>query len=132
MKYMLDTDICIYMIKNYSEKMKKHLGKCEEGDICVSVITYAELEYGVQKSKYASMNKIALTKALSDFEVLPFDGVAAEVYGEIKTDLEKQGKPIGPNDLLIAAHAKALGLTLVTNNTKEFKRVKGLKVENWT
>ena len=131
MKYMLDTNICIYLIRNKSRKVHNKFSKCDEGDICISSISYAEMEYGVEKSKYKAMNEKALHSFVSDLEIAGFDGKAAEEYGSIRAELERTGKPIGPLDLLIAAHARSLGLTLVTNNTKEFDRVPGLKVENW-
>lgn len=100
-------------------------------DICISSITYAELLHGVEKSKAKEKNRIALTMFLSEMQIASFDASAAQSYGIIKADLQKRGMLIGPIDTLIAAHAKALGLTLVTNNTREFSRVDGLELEDW-
>lgn len=131
MKYMLDTNICIYAIKNASETLLDNIISCDENEVCISSITYAELVTGVIKSKYPEKNFVALISFLSSILVLPFDTYAAEVYGEVRADLENKGMPIGPMDTLIASHAKANNLTLVTNNTREFNRVEGLNVENW-
>ena len=100
-------------------------------DICISSITYAELVYGVEKSQAKEKNRIALMLLLSEIEILPYDDLAAQTYGVIRADLERKGTPIGPMDLLIAAHAKAKGFTIVTNNVREFERVEGLAVEDW-
>ena len=100
-------------------------------DVCISSITYSELSYGVEKSEQKDRNRLALTLMLSNIEILEFDSAAAEEYGNIRARLEKSGTPIGSLDMLIAAHAKASGCTLVTNNLKEFSRVEGLKAENW-
>ncbi len=131
MKYMLDTNICIYAIKNASETLLDNIISCDENEICISSITYAELVTGVIKSKYPEKNFVALISFLSSILVLPFDMYAAEVYGEVRANLENKGMPIGPMDTLIACHAKANNLTLVTNNTRVFDRVEGLNVENW-
>ena len=132
MKYMLDTNIIIYVRNSGKDaSVRKRFTSHNPKDICISAITLAELEYGVSNSDRPMENRGHIYEALSNIEVLPFDVSAAAEYGEIRADLKKKGTPIGPNDLLIAAHAKSLGLTLVTNNDKEFKRVKGLKVENW-
>ena len=132
MKYMLDTDTCIYTIKNNPSKVKRRVMQKEPGDICISAITYAELVNGAEKSQNRIKNRIALNMFIADFKVIDFDVAAAESYGEIRSKLERRGETIGPNDLLIAAHAKSLGLTLVSNNTREFGRVDGLEIENWT
>ena len=101
-------------------------------DLCISVITYAELMHGVEKSQAVEKNRIAMSLFLSAITVLDFNSRAAEVYGEIRAELEKKGTPIGPMDLLIAGHAKSQNLVLVTNNTREFARVTGLQIEDWT
>ena len=101
-------------------------------DLCISSITLAELEFGACKSNNPLKNRAALTIFLADIKILPFDDKAATEYGDIRATLEMHGTPIGANDLLIAAHARSLQLILVTNNLKEFERVDGLKVENWT
>lgn len=131
MRYMLDTNICIYAIKHKPEQVFMHLQEHDPIDICISSVTYAELVHGVEKSKAIEKNRVALTLLLSNIEIMNFDPLAADSYGKIRADLEKAGTPIGPLDMMIAGHAKALDYTLVTNNTKEFKRVKGLKLENW-
>ena len=117
MRYMLDTNICIYIIKNKPESVIKELKRHDPTEICISAITYAELIHGVEKSMAV--------------EVLDFDINAANNYGKIRTYLEKQGTPIGPLDMMIAAHAQSLGYSIVTNNIKEFMRVPNLGVCNW-
>jgi len=131
MRYMLDTNICIYIIKHKPESVYRRLMKIRPEDVCISSITYSELSYGVEKSEQKDRNRLALTLMLSNIEILEFDTAAAEEYGNIRARLEKSGTPIGSLDMLIAAHAKASGCTLVTNNLKEFSRVEGLKVESW-
>ena len=131
MRYMLDTNICIYIIKHKPESVYRRLMKIRPEDVCISSITYSELSYGVEKSEQKDRNRLALTLMLSNIEILEFDTAAAEEYGNIRARLEKTGTLIGSLDMLIAAHAKASGCTLVTNNLKEFSRVEGLKAENW-
>ena len=131
MKILLDTNICIYLIKNKPESVRKHLATLHPGDVGISSITAAELRYGVAKSQAKAQNVTALDTFLLPLEVAPFDEAAAEKYGEIRAALEKKGTPIGPLDMLIAAHAVSLGATLATNNLREFKRVPGLKCVNW-
>lgn len=131
MKYMLDTNICIYVIKQKPQKVFRHLLEMDPTDICISSVTYAELIYGVEKSAAAERNRLALSLLLSGIEIRDFDTRAADEYGSIRADLERRGTPIGPLDMMIAGHARSLGMTIVTNNEKEFVRVKGLKVENW-
>ena len=131
MRYMLDTNICIFIIKNRPENVIRKFMEHEQEDICISSITYAELVHGVEKSQAKEKNRIALMLFLSEIQIIPFDDMAGQVYGVIKTDLQKKGTPIGPLDTLIAAHAKALNYTLVTNNIREFVRVEGLKLEDW-
>ena len=131
MKYMLDTNICIYIIKHQPENVIQKFMEHNPDDICISAITYAELVHGVEKSQARENNRIALMLLLSEIQIVSFDDLAAQVYGMVKADLHKKGTPIGPLDTLIAAHAKALNLTLVTNNTKEFARVDGLELEDW-
>lgn len=128
---MLDTNICIYSIKHKPEQVFLRLQEHEPADICISSVTYAELVHGVEKSQAIEKNRLALALLLSNIEILNFDANAAESYGKIRADLEKQGTPIGPLDMMIAGHAKSLNYTVVTNNTKEFNRVPGLKFENW-
>ena len=131
MRYMLDTNICIYAIKHKPEQVFMRLQEHDPIDICISSVTYAELVHGVEKSKAIEKNRVALALLLANIEIMNFDSLAAESYGEIRADLEKEGTPIGPLDMMIAGHAKALGYTVVTNNTKEFERVIGLTLENW-
>ncbi len=131
MKYMLDTNICIYIIRKKPATVLNHLTKFKPNDIAISSITLSELEYGVQKSSNPYQNKLALTEFLIPFTILPFDEIAAREYGKIRTSLERWGNIIGSMDMLIAAQALSLNLTLVTNNIKEFNRVKELKIENW-
>ena len=132
MRYMLDTNICIYAIKHKPEQVFMRLQEHDPIDICISSVTYAELVHGVEKSKAIEKNRVALALLLANIEIMNFDSLAAESYGKIRADLEKAGTPIGPLDMMIVGHAMALGYTVVTNNTKEFERVKGLKLENWT
>ena len=132
MRYMLDTNICIYAIKHKPEQVFMRLQEHDPIDICISSVTYAELVHGVEKSKAIEKNRVALALLLANIEIMNFDSLAAESYGKIRADLEKAGTPIGPLDMMIAGHAMALGYTVVTNNTTEFERVKGLKLENWT
>ena len=132
MRYMLDTNICIYAIKHKPEQVFMRLQEHDPIDICISSVTYAELVHGVEKSKAIEKNRVALALLLANIEIMNFDSLAAESYGKSRADLEKAGTPIGTLDMMIAGHAKALGYTVVTNNTKEFERVKGLKLENWT
>lgn len=129
---MLDTNICIYAIKHKPEQVFLHLQEHDPADICISAVTYAELVHGVEKSKAVEKNRIALTLLLANIEIMDFDSLAAESYGKIRADLEKAGTPIDPLDMMIAGHAKSRGYIVVTNNTKAFARVNGLKIENWT
>ena len=131
MRYMLDTNIVIYAKNNRPEEVLKKFKKYEPSDLCVSAITMAELEYGVFNSSKPKQNRLALLAFLSNIEIIPFDDKAAIEYGRIRYELKTKGQLIGANDLLIAAHAKSLGYTLITNNSKEFGKVKGLKTINW-
>ena len=131
MRYMLDTNICIYAIKHKPEKVFQKLQEVESEDVCVSSVTYAELVHGVEKSAAVEKNRLALSVLLANIENLDFDVDAADCYGKIRADLEKKGTPIGLLDMMIAGHAQSLGYTVVTNNVKEFSRVSNLKIENW-
>lgn len=131
MRYMLDTNICIYSIKHKPEKVFCRLQKHDPAEICISSVTYAELVHGVEKSQAVEKNWLALALLLANIEILDFDAAAAESYGRIRADLEKKGTPIDPLDMMIAGHAMSLNYTVVTNNTKEFSRVKDLRLENW-
>ena len=128
---MLDTNICIYIIKNKPEQVRKELKKHAVGDIAISSITVSELMYGAHKSQHIDKNFKAIENFLLPFDIVNYDYIASLEYGEIRADLERKGTVIGGLDMLISAHAKSLDMTLVTNNTKEFKRVVGLKIENW-
>lgn len=131
-RYMLDTDTCSYIMKRSSPPVLRRLRAVPVTDVCMSVITKSELLYGVEVSPRRSQDAAALAALLPYVEVLDFPDDAASHYAEIRADLKKRGAMIGANDLLIAAHARNLGVTLVTNNTAEFERVKGLTLENWT
>ena len=131
MKFLLDTNICIYLIKKKPPKVMPKFSSYAVGDIGVSSVTVAELQFGVQKSLRPAQNEHALELFLLPLTIVDFDYQAAVVYGNIRAALERQGTPIGSLDMLIAAHALSLNMTLVTNNTREFARIPGLKVENW-
>jgi len=131
MKYMLDTNICIYIIKEKPKKVINKFHTLDVGDICISSITLAELEYGVEKSQYTERNRLALAGFLSSIEILSFSDKTAKSYGRIRANLERQGNIIGAYDLMIGAHALSENLILVTNNTKEFQRINNLSLENW-
>ena len=131
MRYMLDTNICIYVIKHKPEKVFLKLQQVDPRDVCISSVTYAELTYGVEKSSAVARNRVALSVLLSNIEILDFDANAADSYGVIRADLERKGTPIGVLDMMIAGHALSVGCTIVTNNVREFSRVNGLKIENW-
>jgi len=130
--YLLDTNICIYAINKKPEivlnKIKKEIRK----GIFISTLTVAELEYGVENSSRIEPNRIALIKFLSIFNILAFDDLDPIPYGRLKSKLKRTGRMIGPIDMLLAAQAISKGLILVTNNTKEFERIEGLKIEDWT
>ena len=131
MKVLLDTNICIYIIKRKPLEVLQKFEAYEVGDIGISSITVAELKFGVQKSQSVEKNQQALMQFLLPLTIAKFDTAAANVYGEIRAILEKQGTPIGSLDTLIAAHALSLDLTLITNNVREFDRVPNLKLKNW-
>jgi tRNA(fMet)-specific endonuclease VapC len=131
MRYLLDTNICIYVIKRRPPQVLARVQRCAVGDLGLSTVTLAELQYGVAKSAFPERNQEALAAFTLPLEILPFDAPAAAAYGPIRATLERQGTPIGAMDLLIAAHAVSLGVILVTNNPREFGRVPGLQVENW-
>ena len=131
MNFLIDTNICIYIMNNRPPEVIGRFKKIEVGQVGVSSITVSELQYGVSKSKRQKENKQRLDEFLIPFEILPYDEIASRYYGEIRAKLEKRGIVIGPLDLLIAAHAISRELVLVTNNEKEFKRIQSLKVENW-
>ena len=129
-RYLLDTNIISDLMRNSRGTVAKRIAKVGEDSICTSIIVAAELRYGCAKSGSKKL-LAAVEELLSEIEVLPFDVPADAQYGGIRAELEAVGKPIGGNDLLIAAHAHAAGATIVTTNADEFKRIRGLKVENW-
>ncbi|MDP3561145.1 MAG: type II toxin-antitoxin system VapC family toxin [Legionellaceae bacterium] len=132
MKYMLDTNMCIYIIKQHPERVLKKFITLPIGDVCISSITLAELTYGVYKSQHQKKNKMALSQFLSPLDIMPFEEGTSEYYGKLQSYLEKQGTPIGSLDTMIAAHAQCLDSILVTNNKKEFTRVPDLNIEDWS
>jgi len=132
MKFLLDTNICIALIKRKPAKTIARLSALSVGDIGLSSITLAELQYGVVKSGQPEQNRQALEEFLLPLEIAAFDRKAAEIYGIVRAGLEKAGTPIGPLDTMIGAHALSLEATLVTNNTREFRRIPALKIEDWT
>lgn len=130
LQYMLDTNICIYVIKNYPPKLRERFNRLAE-QLCLSSISLGELYYGAEKSARRLENLQAVEHFSARLEVLPFSVKAAANYGQIRAELERLGKPVGSHDMLIGAHARAEGLIVVTNNLREFKRVPGLRAENW-
>ena len=132
MRFMLDTNVCIDLIRRRSAGLVRRLQRATPGDVCVSVITLSELELGVAKSAVPERNRLALVEFMTPIAVLPYSNEVPPVYGRIRAYLEAKGTPIGSLDTLIAAHALALNLTLVTSNEREFRRVPGLPVVNWT
>lgn len=131
MRYLLDTNICIYLIKQKLPQVLERFCSLSLLDIGISSITVAELEYGASKSQQQERNRHALTEFLLSLEIIEFSQAAAVIYGNIRTDLESKGLVIGSMDMLIAAHAMSLDLTLVTNNIREFSRIPHLSLENW-
>ncbi|MDR1149478.1 MAG: type II toxin-antitoxin system VapC family toxin [Spirochaetaceae bacterium] len=128
---MLDTNMCIYIIKKKTEHILNELQNKRKDGLAISTITLAELEYGNENSQYKEKNKIALMQFLTIIDVRPFDEKASKEFGKIKKYLKDRKCLIGPYDMLIGAHAKSLGLILVTNNVKEFERINDLRIENW-
>lgn len=132
MKYMLDTNICVFLIRQKSPLLLTKLQSVTLGDVGVSTITVAELTFGVEKSQHVTQNQQALQQFLLPLVIVEFDHDAATAYGRIRATLEQKGTPIGSLDTLIGAHALSLGVTLVTNNTREFSRIPSLTIEDWT
>jgi tRNA(fMet)-specific endonuclease VapC len=130
-RYLLDTDTCIYLRQRRPENVLRHFAKLKQGEAAISVVTYGELFYGVEKNAQSNVSFDRLAELTTLLPVLPLTFDTARAYGSIRADLERSGRLIGSNDLWIAAHARAEGLTLVTNNLKEFRRVRGLKLQNW-
>jgi len=131
MRWMLDTDTCIFVMKDHPPQVRQRLRRVAVGEVAISAIVLAELRFGVQKSRRPEQNAVALGDFLHYCLVLDWPQDAAGLYAQIRADLERRGTPIGPNDLLIAAHARWLDATLVTGNTGELGRVEGLRLENW-
>ena len=129
--HLLDTNICVAIIRRRAPGTLAHLQRMKPGSVGVSVITISELECGAAKSLHPQRNHEALEQFLLPLEILDYDAAAALHYGDIRSRLEKLGTPIGPLDTLIAAHARSLNTTIVTNNLGEFQRVPGLKVVDW-
>ncbi len=132
MRYLLDTNICIYIAKRRPAKVLARFRQLRPGDVGISVITYLELVYGACKSQRVDENLERITQLERLIPAQPLDNSAARHYGRVRAELETQGTPVGAYDLLIAAQALSLGMVLVTNNEREFRRVRGLRVENWT
>jgi tRNA(fMet)-specific endonuclease VapC len=131
MKFMLDTNTCVDLIRQRSGKILSRLKRRRSDDVCVSAVTLSELEYGAAKSSDPPKNRLALAEFMTPFAVMPYDDAVAPSYGQVRAELERKGTPIGPLDTMIAAHALTRGLTLVTDNEREFRRVPDLKVQNW-
>lgn len=131
MNFLLDTNICIYLIKRKPPEVLQRFRQLQPGSVFISSVTTSELYYGAQKSQRVQANLEALNNFLLPFRIVDYDESASFLYGELRADLEKRGQSIGPLDMMIAAHALSLDIPLVTNNTKEFARVQGLKLENW-
>lgn len=130
LKYMLDTNIVIYTIRNKPEQVRQQFGR-HEGQLCVSSVTVGELIYGAEKSARPEQNLSVVDGLLARLEVLDFDYAAAQQFGQIRAELARLGTPIGPYDQMIAGHARSRGMILVSNNLKEFERVANLRLEDW-
>ena len=131
MKIMLDTNTCIAVIKRKPPQVLKRLSAYKVGEVGISWVTLAELEFGVAKSQHVEKNQAALDEFVLPLEIANFDRETARVYGRVRATLEKKGAPIGSLDMMIGAHALSLGATLATNNTREFSRIKGLTIVDW-
>jgi len=130
LKYMLDTNIVIYTIKNRPSHVREQF-KQHEGQMCISSVSLGELIYGAERSFQTERNLADINSLIARMEVAAFEEHASEHFGQLRAELYKAGQPIGPYDMMIAGHARSMGLILVTNNTKEFERVPGLRLENW-
>ena len=128
--YMLDTNICIYVMKNYPEELREKFNLLAE-QLCISSITLGELYYGAEKSQRRAVNLAAIAEFTARLDVLPFGDKAAAHYGQLRAELERVGKPCGAHDMQIGGHARSEGLIVVTNNLREFARMPGLRTENW-
>jgi tRNA(fMet)-specific endonuclease VapC len=130
-RFLLDTSICVELLRGRASAVLARMRSLEIDEVAISSITMAELQYGVAKSANPAKHEVLLAEFCAPLDILPFDALAAETYGRVQTEIERRGKPIGPLDTLIASHAVSLDVTLVTNNDREFRRVPGLRVENW-
>lgn len=131
MRYLLDTNICIYLIKNRPQEVLERFRQHTPQDVAISIITLFELQYGIEKSQYRQQSESALAKFLQPLNIVDLDRSSAIDAASIRAQLEKTGTPIGPYDLFIAGLARSRGMVLVTNNTREFNRIPGLELENW-
>ena len=131
MKYLLDTNVCVDYLTGRFPQVARRIQRSAPEDLCLSSIVIAELRYGADKSGKPSRNHERLDVLTNEIPGRDFDSAAASIYGKVRATLERKGEPIGPNDMLIAAHALSLGLVLVSDNLGEFKRIRGLKLENW-
>jgi tRNA(fMet)-specific endonuclease VapC len=131
LQYMLDTDICIYVIKNYPVELRERFNRLTD-ELCISSVTLGELHYGAEKSARKFDNLRAIMQFAARLEVLPFSADAAVHFGQLRAELERLGQPVGAYDMLIGAHARSEGLIIVTHNRREFGRMPGLRVEDWT
>jgi tRNA(fMet)-specific endonuclease VapC len=131
MRFMLDTNTCVDLIRRRNDRVLRRMQRFRPDDLCVSSVTLSELEYGAARSADPQRNRLALAEFMTPLSVLPYDDAAAPVYGRVRAELERAGTPIGALDTMIAAHALSLGLILVTDNEREFRRVSGLKIQNW-
>ena len=131
MKYLLDTNVCVDYLTGRFQSVVERVQRSSPDELCVSSVVAAELRYGAEKSAHRRQNHARLEVFLTEMPVADFDARAASAYGRLRTELERAGAAIGPNDMLIGAHSVSLGLVLVTDNTREFRRIKGLRVENW-
>jgi tRNA(fMet)-specific endonuclease VapC len=128
--YMLDTNICIYVMKNYPQHLREKFNSLAE-QLCISSITLGELHYGAEKSARRVENLLAIEHFVARLDVLPFAAKAAAHYGQVRAELERAGTPCGPHDMQTGGHARSEGLIVVTNNMREFGRMPGIRVENW-
>lgn len=131
MQYMLDTNVCVDLIRNCRPAVVKKLHRLDPDAVCVSAVTLSELEYGAARSADPGKNRLLTAAFMTPLQILPYDDAVGPAYGRVRAALEARGEPIGPLDTMIAAHALSLRLVLVTNNEKEFRRVPDLRVENW-
>jgi tRNA(fMet)-specific endonuclease VapC len=129
--YMLDTDICSYIIRNKPPEARRRMNAIPLSEQCISVVTFAELLYGIKRSSSAAVNRAVVDSFVSHLSIRDWDADAAEHYGDIRAALQALGAPIGSMDMMIAAHAKSLGAIIVTNNRRHFERVPGLVIETW-